>query len=227
LEDSSNRLIYLCIEPEPGCVLSRSEDIVRFYQQYLLSEPQEKRIRRYIRVCHDICHAAVMFEDQADVLNRYRSAGIRVGKLQVSSAVLCPLAEVESERRAAALAQLRGFAEDRYLHQTVVRDATTERELFFDDLPTAIHWLERQPDVAAQARVHFHLPIYLDRFGLLQTTQSEITACWQAIRDEDGVRHLEVETYAWSVLPPELQQLELSAGIARELDWFAERYLRQ
>ena len=31
---------------------------------------------------------------------------------------------------------------------------------------------------------------------------------------------LEVETYAWTVLPPELQPADLALGIAEELRWF-------
>ena len=37
------------------------------------------------------------------------------------------------------------------------------------------------------------------------------------------VRHFEAETYAWSVLPPELQAGDLSEGIARELSWLRDR----
>ena len=35
--------------------------------------------------------------------------------------------------------------------------------------------------------------------------------------------HLEVETYAWGVLPPELRQPDLAAGIAQELAWLRAR----
>ena len=88
LEAERGRLIYLCLEPEPGCVLQRSEDVVRFFEDYLLPNRNERPLRRYLRVCHDVCHAAVMFEDQTAALRRYRQAGILVGKIQVSSAVV-------------------------------------------------------------------------------------------------------------------------------------------
>src|SRR5690606_9342455 len=83
LERESGRLIYLCIEPEPGCAIQRSEDMVEFFEQYLFPHDGD-RMRRYVRVCHDVCHAAVMFEDQQEVLDRYLASGIRIGKIQIS-----------------------------------------------------------------------------------------------------------------------------------------------
>ena len=87
LERDTGRLIYVCLEPEPGCVLQRSSDVVRFFEQFLLPGRSERPIRRHIRVCHDVCHAAVMFEGQAEAVGRYHAAGIGIGKVQVSSAV--------------------------------------------------------------------------------------------------------------------------------------------
>jgi sugar phosphate isomerase/epimerase len=218
LEAEEGRLISVCLEPEPGCYLQRSADVVRFFEDYLLSPGSETAIRRHLRVCHDVCHAAVMFEKQADVLRRFHDAGIEVGKVQISAAIGVPLDRAGAEERQAMLAQLLRFAEDRYLHQTVVRARGADR--FFEDLPQA---LAAHADPAAASdpwRIHFHVPIYLARFGALETTQEEIIRCLAAARDLSRVGHFEVETYAWSVLPEELQQPRLSDGIAEELRWF-------
>lgn len=218
LEADAGRTISLCLEPEPGCFLQRTEDVVRFFEDYLLPAGEEAAVRRHLRVCHDVCHAAVMFEEQDDVLRRYQSAGIEVGKVQVSAAIHVPLERLAIEERRRALAQLREFAEDRYLHQTVVR--REDGEQFFEDLPAA---LEAHADASAAGdawRIHFHVPIYLDRFGALETTQSDILRCLEAARDHSRVSHFEVETYAWSVLPAELRQPILAEGIAEEIKWF-------
>src|SRR5262249_37608196 len=130
LERDHGRRITLCLEPEPGCVIQFSADLVRFFEDYLLRGAEEAAIRRHLCVCHDICHAAVMFEDQAEVLRRYRAAGIVVGKMQVSSAVALPLDRTAPPDRAAALRQLGAFAEDRYLHQTMVRTAADAPPVF-------------------------------------------------------------------------------------------------
>src|SRR5262245_20161562 len=137
LEQEKGRLIHLCLEPEPGCILQRGGDVVSFFERHLLRGQEAGRLGRYLRVCHDVCHAAVMFEEQADVLAGYRKAGILVGKVQVSSAVCLPLDRTEPDQRAAALEQLAGFREERYLHQTMVRRVPGTEPVFYEDLPLA------------------------------------------------------------------------------------------
>jgi hypothetical protein len=219
LESETGRLIYLCLEPEPGCVFSFADDVLHFFEWQLLKGEDEAIVRRHIRLCHDICHAAVMFEDQADVLRKYAAAGIEVGKMQVSAALKMDLDMFEppaGEARAAALAQIKQFTEQRYLHQTVVRRGG--EDVFYEDLLMALG--AESDDPTGEWRVHFHMPIYLQEFGRLATTQQQIGECLAAAREHTNCQHYEVETYAWGVLPPELQQAELAAGIAEELKWF-------
>ncbi|MCI0460890.1 MAG: metabolite traffic protein EboE [Gemmataceae bacterium] len=211
-ERETGRLIYLCLEPEPGCVVQRSADAVDFFERHLLPGGDEGALRRHIRVCHDICHQAVMFEDQAEVLARYRRAGIRVGKVQVSAAVRLP---PDGPDHAAALAQLAGFNEERYLHQTVVRRSPSEAPVFYEDLSLALA-AERN----GEWRVHFHVPIYLERFGHLEATPWAIRETLSDFARHGDCAHFEVETYAWGVLPQELQVPDLATGIAREMEWF-------
>jgi hypothetical protein len=218
LEERTGRLIYLCLEPEPGCVFSFADDAVHFFQWQLLDREDDEIIRRHIRICHDVCHAAVMFEDQADVLLKYRDVGIKVGKVQISAALRMDLDQFEEpagDARSAAIAQLAGFAEDRYLHQTVVkRDG---EEVFYEDLHLALAAERDNP--RGEWRVHFHVPIYLKEFGRLFSTQEQIVECLSAARKYSSCQHFEVETYAWGVLPHDLQQAELASGIADELVW--------
>ncbi len=216
LEQRRGRLIYVCLEPEPGCVFDTTDGAIAFFEQYVFSGPNADRARRYIRICHDVCHAAVMFEDQAEVFRKLAAAGILVGKVQVSAAVRANFAQASDP--AAMLAQLRTFNEPRYLHQTVVRSpdgATT----FYEDLPPALEAAAPQ----GEWRVHFHVPIYLPAFGHLQTSQAEILASLQAAQAHSQVTHFEVETYAWGVLPAELKQPTLATGIAQEMRWFADQ----
>jgi len=55
----------------------------------------------------------------------------------------------------------------------------------------------------------------------LEANRAGILARVQAADQHPDLRHFEVETYAWSVLPAELRQQELADGIAAELLWFA------
>jgi len=219
LEAESGRLVYVCLEPEPGAALSFSDDAVHFFEWQLFRGEDEDIVRRHIRLCHDICHATVMFEPQEEVLAKYQSAGIEVGKIQVSAALAMELDLFEppaAEARKAAIKQLSQFTEDRYLHQTVVRRGG--EDVFYDDLPLALAAESGNP--RGQWRVHFHVPIYLAEFGRLRATQDEIIAGLAAAAKYTTCKHYEVETYAWGVLPAELKQPELAAGIAEELKWF-------
>lgn len=210
-------LVHVDIEPEPGCIVETSHDILHMFERLMHGATNERVIRRHVRVCHDICHAAVMYEDQAAVMARYREAGIRVGKVQISSALKLNLHNLETSKATAAVQELRPFAEDRYLHQTTIDEGSAR--VFYEDLPVALDHYSKSERVGDEWRVHFHVPIFLDRVGKIGTTQDEILACFNAIRPEDRIHHFEVETYTWNVLPEAMQSMNLADGIARELQW--------
>lgn len=239
LEDRTGKRIVIAIEPEPGCLLERSQQVVNWFNEQL-PDPTH---RRYIGVCHDICHGAVMMEDQREVLTRYADAGIVLGKVQVSSAIVADWKDIPSTDREAALDQLRRLAEDRYLHQTG-RLTGNGDFLLAEDLPDL---LGSPPADDQRWVVHFHVPIFLERFGHLETTHNQIKPTLEAIIDlttrgndtkAKGLKnleftgHWEVETYAWSVFPDSLRQGDLAIenemtrgqamarDIAHELDWF-------
>lgn len=215
LEVRSGRLISLCIEPEPGCVLDTAEDILALFYEYVLPGGDDRIIRRHLRVCHDICHSAVMFEDQAGAIRKYQAAGIEIGKVQVSSAVGVDFDALPASERQAALELLRDkFVEPRYLHQTSVRDGG--KTTLYEDLPLAVS----QAKPSGQWRTHFHVPIYWQGSPPFLTFRDQIQPCIQAVLAHSNCRHFEVETYAWGVLPPELQHAELAEGIAQEMEWF-------
>lgn len=222
IEQESGRLIYLCIEPEPGCVLDTSDDLLWFYGDHLLPGSNEAQVRRHIRVCHDVCHAAVMFEGQTEMFRRLNAAGIGVGKVQVSSAVIMPLDKLSPTDRALAVAQLSEFHEERYLHQTVVSQDAGATSIFYEDLQLALASAKGAAELSGEWRTHFHVPVYLEKFGLLETSRPQILECLQSAAEFSDVSHFEVETYAWNVLPRELRQIELADGIAKEMKWFSE-----
>lgn len=215
--DSSGRRLHVDLEPEPGCVLQSYDGVVSFFERYLLAGDSADVCRRHVGVCHDICHAAVMFESQRDALAAYERAGIRVGKVQVSSAISLDLEEIDAGERRGALEELGRFDEERYLHQTMVR--TRGRGELFPDLPEALRSRHAE-DPSGAWRVHFHVPVHLERIGSLGTTSQEIGAAVRAARELHDCGHFEIETYAWDVLPERHREPSLAEGIARELAWF-------
>jgi sugar phosphate isomerase/epimerase len=206
IEERSGIRIHVDLEPEPGCVLDRAEQVIELFDRCFRSGVVD--VRRHLGVCHDICHSSVMFEPQAEALMRYRAAGITVGKVQVSNAIETALEDPASR------AALGDFVEPRYLHQTVVRNGATT--VAYEDLPAAL-----AAATSGVARTHFHVPIDLDAIGPLATTRSGIEECLAALGPTPPV--LEIETYAWSVLPRPLRPERLSDGVARELRWLSRR----
>lgn len=218
VEDRTGVRVHVDLEPEPGCALDRASDAVSFFEHVLPARRGESEMRRHLGICHDVCHAAVMFESQEDVLGAYRRAGIHVGKVQLSSAPACHGASDE-------LAVLASFVEPRYLHQTCVRSGTDVQ--FYEDLPLA---LAAAPQ--GEWRTHFHVPIFAERLGALRTTQEQLGECLRAIArwPQEEWPQLEVETYAWDVLPTEAggpsadDATHITQGIAAELRWAARQW---
>lgn len=223
LESRTGRRIVVAIEPEPGCILDSTQDVITWFEQHL----PDAAHRRYITVCHDICHSAVMMEPQADVLSQLRAAGVTIGKVQVSSAIVADWKSMPLADRSEAIEQLRAFAEDRYLHQTGRRMASGEFRLA-EDLPDLIDAISENGDPVHGDEswvVHFHVPIFLQRFGHLTTSQADVLECLRTLSqqgdsNESGFTgHLEIETYAWTVLPESMRQRGLAGDIANEFDW--------
>ncbi len=204
LEEQTGKLIHVDLEPEPGCVLDTADDVITLFDRL------PERTRRHLRVCHDVCHSAVMFDPQQAAIEAYRSAGISVGKIQVSACPEIDFDELDEDQRTEAMAQLRSFVEPKYLHQTTVRTAEGET-CFHQDLPEALE----AHGPTGRWRVHFHVPVFARSLGLIDTTQGEIGACFKAF--EEDLPMLEVETYAWGVLPEGLFREDLAGGIAEEL----------
>lgn len=196
--------IVLALEPEPDCLLETTKDLVEFIDWMNCPHP----LRNRIGICLDCCHLALQFEEPAEVISLLKGAGVRIGKVQVSSA----LRQRHGRREA-----LRRFQEPRYLHQVVVRHVNGEFSRYHD-LP---HALERHDGTDHDEwRCHFHVPIFLDAAQGLKTTRKFIEQMLPLL-DRDVL--LEVETYSWSVLPDHLRLDDVGESIIRELNWLQEK----
>jgi hypothetical protein len=171
-------------------------------------------LKRYLGVCLDTCHAAVMFEHPLQMLRTLAATGIPVHKIQLTAALHVP-------RLTPALRQrLSQFADEIYLHQTSVRTAGgSDAVEFYLDLAPA---LDKSAD-DAELRSHFHVPVFAETLGGLRTTQPELIELLTAFKAAPSCPHLEVETYTFDVLPAELRQDSVDIHIAREINWVRER----
>ena len=221
VKDETGRHIFLCIEPEPGCVIDDAMKLVDFFENYLFAA--DKTVAEFVGVCHDVCHSAVMFEPQASALQAYQKAGIHIGKYQISSAIRIDFEKYSSSEKREVVEYLEQFAEDRYLHQTKICSIELGQEELVEDLPIALSRFGENPK--GEWRIHFHLPIYGERFGLIESTRTEIFECLKNIQPSALPYHFEIETYAWTVLPKSLRPASLTDGIVEELVFFRDHCL--
>lgn len=228
LRREQGTLIHIDIEPEPDCLLENTDETVAFFQEYLLPEggrhladrldvsreEAEEHLLEHIRVCYDTCHFAVEYEAPGAVFDRLEEAGIRVGKVQISAALRVPLPE-EKAGRAALEERLRPFAESTYLHQVVAR-RPDGRLGHYPDLGEALPHLAGSD--AEEWRIHYHVPLFVEDYAGLRSTQPDLVAALREVQRRRLCPHLEIETYTWDVLPPDLK-LELADSIRREYEW--------
>jgi sugar phosphate isomerase/epimerase len=222
LRKSTGVTIVLAIEPEPACFIETTAEAVGFFKQFLFDDGFVRTgsgltvedVRRHVGVCFDACHMAVEFEDHAASLDALDRAGIRVPKFQISSALQLSDPSPGSPGRRA----IEKFADGVYLHQVVERSAEGLRR--YVDLPEALAGASLN---RPEWRVHFHVPVFLRTMGDLETTQPDLEAVLDLVKQRTDAPCLEVETYTWDVLPPEYRTADMSEAIARELSWTRAR----
>ncbi|MFH9070802.1 metabolite traffic protein EboE [Streptomyces alboflavus] len=217
LAELTGKSIRVGLEPEPGCTVETTGDAIA---------PLTAIGHDRIGICVDTCHLATSFEDPGTALDALAAADIPVVKSQLSAALHAEHPHLPDVRAALA-----AFDEPRFLHQTRTLPhepggaaaggtlvATSLRGT--DDLGEALtrHAL---PD-SAPWRAHFHVPLHAPPAAPLTSTLPVLKDTLTRLvgRPHPRTRHLEVETYTWQALPPELRpraRPQLADGIAAEL----------
>ncbi len=189
LHQNTGVFIQLCLEPEPATFLETTDDVLSFFVGHGFTDPNP--VNAHLAVCYDTCHQAVMFESAQGALQALHEAGIRIGKMQISNAIV--LDDPQSESQRGVLMQ---FDEARFLHQVVADDGA----LFALDLPElrapSTEWLSAQ-----EWRCHFHVPLHWTGSNGLSTTDRDWKSALQYALDNELCTHFEIETYTWGVLP--------------------------
>ncbi|PCI05694.1 MAG: sugar phosphate isomerase [Hyphomicrobiales bacterium] len=224
IQNRTGKTINLALEPEPSCLIETIEETINFYSSQLFSDQAilllgkltgmtagdaSDALHRHIGVCYDVCHAAVEFEDAKSSLDALKDAGIKISKLQLSSALR--IAEVNGD----TAAQLGAMNEPIYMHQVIQNQNGNITR--FTDIPFALDTVEAAQ--GAEWRIHFHVPIFLEEMQDLGTTQQFLKDVLAIHKASPVTEQLEVETYTWDVLPDEYRSSGLSPMIARELSW--------
>jgi len=189
LSEAAGRPIVLAIEPEPDGAFERVSDLAIWLEENFTTMQLE-----HLGICWDLCHSAVVGEATGLVLSTLESTGVRLGKIQISSAL-----ELSTSLSSARGQRLRQLTDDAYLHQ--VRGVSSSGQAFaFPDVPDFLASQESQH--CDQLRVHCHVPVCRSDYGdgFRGTDWADaVTAAVGA-----GLGDFELETYTLPGLPEEV-----------------------
>lgn len=211
--------LHLDVEPEPDGLIENGTEFIQWYEEILLPEASntlsakgisssasEMLIRRHVQLCYDVCHMAVEFEDQQMLIKLLQERNIPIGRLQLSSALRLP--EKINPKF------LEPFDESQYLHQVVIQDKDGSL-IKHPDLPQA---LSRNLYADREWRIHFHVPLFTEQYEELRSTRDYVEEIVSIHKQSALTNFLEIETYTWEVLPPDLQW-PIGESISRELKY--------
>jgi len=228
--ESTGKEIQLCIEPEPLCTFQKTSDLIDFFDRFLLKdgvrqytdafslseEACREIILRHVGICPDTAHMAVLYEDSKNAVQNLYDHDLSIGKLQLSSApvLLDPAGDEQ------AVEQFLDMAEDRFLHQTAARGPDGELHVVKDLPELRNDHLEQWLDFE-EWRTHFHVPVFLEKFGHLYTSQEITKQVLDSVLDRDACAHFEIEPYALDCIPDDLRKTE---DITDEIDVLEQEF---
>ena len=210
LSRTSGRTLHLGLEPEPLCFLEYTRETVAFFHELRQDRPQDGRLDEFLGVNYDTCHLAVEYEEPGEAMGRLQEAGIKISKIHLSSAL-------KTKPTVAALAALQNFADEVYLHQVIARHPDGKLSCH-RDLPDAL--ADAAAAMAAEWRIHFHVPLHAPAAVPFENTNDHLLGTLAVLAENPALcQHLEMETYTWEVLPPELKSRSVVDQLAAEYVW--------
>jgi hypothetical protein len=238
VSEQTGRKLHLGLEPEPLGVLENSREVLIFFDRLRVEHRNDARLAEHLGVTYDTCHFAVAFEEPHSALASLRQHGIRISKLHLSNAL-------KVRATPETLAALGAFADDVYLHQVAFRTASGKLKIY-PDLPQALaheaHLFDDGAEAGAEAaapgvlpfgphsppgaewRIHFHIPLHAPATPLFNHTADHLLGALDALAAAPKLcSHLEMETYTWDVLPPELKGRSVVEQLVAEYGWTLAR----
>ena len=229
LQQTQSKTIRLAIEPEPDCLLSSVTETKNWYEDTILSQKSltecaeswqvtEIKARQiwqdHLGLCLDLCHSSVLSESPESIAKLLEGSPLKIVKVQLSA---CLKLDLINEGN---LDKLLEFANDRYLHQTVVKSPWGPRS--YPDLKDYIEEPHMVWEDDQEARVHFHMPLHRNPQGPFTTSNDEIPDYLALLAPKD-IQHYEVETYTSDVIPEGYRDEGAVDQITKELKWAHQR----
>jgi hypothetical protein len=216
VSEKSGRRLHLGLEPEPLCLLENSAETISFFEQMRDERKSDPRLNELLGVNYDCCHFAIEYEEPRQAMAAFQNAGVKISKIHLSSAIKT----IATDEARNILAK---FSDDIYLHQVIARgdDGTLK---FYHDLPEALGGHAKPNSKSPEWRVHFHVPLHAAAAPPLENTNDHLLGILDLLgKNPQLCPHLEMETYTWEVLPPELKSQNVVDQLAAEYRWTLAR----
>lgn len=227
IREKTGTTMHIDLEVEPGSVLRDTDDVIRFWNDWLLTRGAAMlsdkmqvtdgtavdAMNRHIRLALDTAHAAVVGDDAAASLDRLTEAGVGIGRLQVSSALEVTVPG-DGNGRTELLGHLDAIRSEKLLQQVV---ATRDGDIVqrYDDLPPTVE----STSAGETWRIHTHAPVLADRYGIWRSTREDAAAWVREIVSRGiDVGMIELRSANWDVVPAD-DRGEIEEMIAREAEW--------
>jgi len=218
----AGRELHLGLEPEPLGLPETTRETVDFFDRLREEHPGDSRLDEFLGVNYDTCHLAVEFEEPAEALALLQNHRVKISKIHLSNALRLRIADCGLR---IGEGRLEAFGDDIYLHQVVIRDAAGQlsRQRDLDVLlnpQSAIRNPQLRNPQWEEARVHFHIPLHTPPAEWFDTTSDHLLGVLDVLQAGPNLcSHLEMETYTWGVLPPELKSRSVVDQLAAEYEW--------
>jgi hypothetical protein len=218
--EKSKRKLHLGLEPEPLGLIENSAETISFFEELRTEYKNDPRLGKFLGVNYDCCHFAIEFEESHEAIVALQKAGIKISKIHLSSAL-------KTKPTDGARAALKHFADDVYLHQVIARGENGKLK-FFRDLPDALATpnskSKTQNPKLSEWRIHFHVPLHAPAVPPFENTNDHLLGVLDLLAENPKLcSHLEMETYTWEVLPPELKSRSVVEQLVAEYDWTLAR----
>lgn len=216
----TGRQLYLGLEPEPLCQLESSAETIQLFEKFRAEHPRDDRLTEHLGVNYDTCHFAVEFDEPLNALPCLVNEGIKITKIQLSSAL-------QVRPTVLACEMLERLSDDVFLHQVVERNHTGNRKIY-RDLPDALAYAGRRLAEGGweipEWRMHFHVPLQSPPKAPFHNTNDHLLGALDLLGQFPEIcSHLEMKTYTWDVLPWELKNQSVVEQLTQEYAWTLEQ----
>ncbi len=205
--------LHLGLEPEPLCFLETTGETLAFLAEMQNDRPGDERLARHLGVNYDTCHLAVEYETPHEALAQFRNSRVRISKIHLSSALrIRPTSTVREA--------LSAFADRTYFHQVIERLPEGTMRRYRDlDVALAAGGALSEPETV-EWRIHFHIPLHTTPAPLFGNTRDHLLGVLDFLQQHpDLCSHLEMETYTWEVMPPEMKKRQVVDQLVSEYQW--------